>query len=116
MAARGLPWGWDAEIPAFPADAKGLASRVSSGKVLNAVAMRVPWLIGGSADLAPSTLTTLNFADVGSFEADNYGGRNFHFGIREHGMAAALNGMALSYVRPFGATFFIFSDYLRPSM
>jgi transketolase len=116
MAKRGLPPKWDADIPVFPADAKGLATRSSSGKVLNAVAKGVPWLIGGSADLAPSTLTTLDFADVGSFEPGNYGGRNFHFGIREHGMAAALNGMSLSYVRPFGATFFVFSDYLRPSM
>ena len=116
MEKRELPPGWDADIPTFPTDAKGLASRASSGKVLNAVAARVPWLIGGSADLAPSTLTTLLFDDAGSFEAGQYGGRNFHFGIREHGMAAALNGMALSYVRPFGATFFIFSDYLRPSM
>jgi transketolase len=116
MSKRELPAGWDAEIPAFPPDAKGVASRVSSGKVLNAVAKNVPWLVGGSADLAPSTLTTLTFNDTGSFEAGSYGGRNFHFGIREHGMAAALNGMALSYVRPFGATFFVFSDYLRPSM
>jgi transketolase len=91
-----------------------MASRVSSGKVLNAVARHIPWLIGGSADLAPSTNTLLDGAE--SFEAGSYGGRNFHFGIREHGMAAALNGMALSYVRPYGATFFVFSDYLRPSM
>ncbi|MEX0676395.1 MAG: transketolase [Pirellulales bacterium] len=116
MEKRELPPGWDAEIPTFPPDAKGLASRASSGKVLNAVAKRVPWLIGGSADLAPSTLTTLACDDTGSFEAGHYGGRNFHFGIREHGMAAALNGMSLSYLRPFGATFFIFTDYLRPSM
>ncbi len=114
MEARGLPKDWDAKLPTFPADAKGMASRISSGKVLNAVAAQVPWLIGGSADLAPSTMTNLDGLD--SFEADSYGGRNFHFGIREHGMAASLNGMALSYVRPFGATFFVFSDYLRPSM
>jgi transketolase len=114
MSQRELPTGWDSELPVFPTDAKGVASRISSGKVLNAVAKHVPWLIGGSADLAPSTMTTLT-ADQ-SFEAENYGGRNFHFGIREHGMAAALNGMALSYIRPFGATFFVFSDYLRPSM
>ncbi len=116
MQARQLPTGWDKELPTFPADAKGMASRISSGKVLNAVAKNVPWLIGGSADLAPSTMTHLTFDGAGDFEADNYGGRNFHFGIREHGMAAALNGMALSYVRAFGATFFVFSDYLRPSM
>jgi len=114
MADRKLPDGWDKDIPTFPANAKGVASRKSSGEVLNAVAKNVPWLIGGSADLAPSTLTTL--ADKESFEPDSYGGSNFHFGIREHGMAAALNGMALSYVRPFGSTFFVFSDYLRPSM
>ncbi|REK12067.1 MAG: transketolase [Planctomycetota bacterium] len=117
MSKRELPKRWDADIPTFPADAKGVASRSSSGKVLNAVAKNVPWLIGGSADLAPSTKTTIDYSDdIGSFEPDSYGGRNFHFGIREHGMAGALNGMALSYVRPFGATFFVFSDYLRPSM
>jgi transketolase len=111
-----LPAGWEEAIPTFPADAKGLASRVSSGKVLNAVAQRIPWLIGGSADLAPSTMTMLNFDGAGSFEPESYSGRNFHFGIREHGMASAANGMALSKLRPFGATFFIFSDYLRPSL
>ncbi len=116
MEARELPPGWDCELAVFPADATGVASRISSGKVLNAVAKRVPWLIGGSADLAPSTMTHLTFDGAGDFEAGSYGGRNFHFGIREHGMAAILNGMALSYVRPFGATFFVFSDYLRPAM
>jgi transketolase len=116
MQGRELPTDWDGELPTFPADAKGMATRISSGKVLNTVARRVPWLIGGSADLAPSTMTTLVFDVAGDFEASNYGGRNFHFGIREHGMAAALNGMSLSYVRPFGATFFVFTDYLRPSM
>ncbi|MDZ4819300.1 MAG: transketolase [Planctomycetota bacterium] len=117
MQRRELPAGWDSEIPVFPADAKGVASRISGGKVLNAIAKRVPWLIGGSADLAPSTMTTLTFeGNGGSFEADNYGGRNFHFGIREHGMVAALNGMAVSHVRPFGATFFCFYDYCRPSI
>jgi len=113
---RQLPSGWDSEIPTFPADAKGLASRESNGKVLNAVAKRVPWLIGGAADLAPSTKTHLTFDGAGTFEAGHYDGRNFHFGIREHGMAAALNGMALSKVRPFGAGFFIFTDYCRPSI
>lgn len=116
MEARELPPEWDATIPTFPADPKGVASRASSGKVLNAIAERVPWLIGGSADLAPSTSTLLKFDGAGHFQRDSYGGRNFHFGVREHGMTATLNGMALSYVRPYGATFFVFSDYLRPSM
>ncbi len=116
MQRRELPDGWDRDLPTFPADAKGMATRISSGKVLNVVAKNVPWLIGGAADLAPSTMTALTFEGSGSFEADDYGGRNFHFGIREHGMAAALNGMSLSYVRPFGSTFFVFTDYLRPSM
>jgi len=113
---RELPEDWDAKIPTFPADAKGMATRISSGKVLVSVAEQVPWLIGGSADLAPSTMTTLTFADAGSFQPETPGGRNFHFGIREHGMAAALNGLATTGIRPFGATFFVFSDYLRPSM
>jgi transketolase len=116
MDRRELPKGWDAEIPTFPADAKGMASRISSGKVLNAVAKHVPWLIGGSADLAPSTMTLLTFEGTKDFEPGRYSGRNFHFGIREHGMAAALNGMALSMVRPFGATFFVFFDYCKPSV
>jgi transketolase len=116
MAARELPPGWDRDLPTFPPDAKGVASRTSSGKVLNAVAQRVPWLIGGAGDLAPSTMTHLAFDGAGDFEAGSYAGRNFHFGIREHGMAASLNGMSLSYLRPFGATFFVFTDYLRPSM
>jgi transketolase len=111
-----LPAGWEEAIPTFPADAKGMASRVSSGKVINALAQRIPWLIGGSADLAPSTMTLMTFDGAGSFESESYSGRNFHFGIREHGMASACNGMALSKLRPFGATFFIFSDYLRPSL
>ena len=114
MQRRELPDGWDKALPTFPADAKGVASRSSSGKVLNAVAANVPWLLGGAGDLAPSTKTLLS--DENAFEANNYSGRNFHFGIREHGMAATLNGMALSNLRPYGATFFIFSDYLRPSM
>jgi transketolase len=111
---RELPDGWDSEIPTFPADAKGVASRESSGKVLNAIAKHVPWLLGGSADLAPSTKTLL--AGEKSFEKDSYGGRNLHFGIREHGMAAILNGMALSGLRPYGASFLIFSDYSRPAI
>ncbi len=111
-----LPDGWDAEIPEFPPDAKGDASRNSSGKVLNQVAKNVPWLLGGSADLAPSNKTLLKFADVGSFSAENRGGRNFHYGVREHVMAAISNGMALCGLRPYAGTFFVFSDYLRPSM
>jgi transketolase len=114
MAARELPGDWDNGLKPFPADAKGMATRASSGKVLNAIAQRVPWFIGGAGDLAPSTKTLVDGAE--SFEPETYGGRNFHFGIREHGMAASLNGMALSFVRPYGATFFVFSDYLRPSM
>jgi transketolase len=116
MARRELPGGWDAGIEPFAADAKGLATRASSGKVLNQVAQRVPWLVGGSADLAPSNNTLLNFAPVGDFGAASPGGRNFHFGIREHAMAAIANGMALSGLRPYVGTFFVFSDYLRPSL
>jgi len=113
MQARELPEGWDKDIPTFPTDAKGIASRDSSGKVLNAIAKNVPWLIGGSADLAPSTKTLLTFEGAGHFEANHYAGRNFHFGIREHAMAAVINGMSLSRVRPYGAGFLIFSDYAR---
>ncbi|KQN24291.1 transketolase [Sphingomonas sp. Leaf34] len=106
-----LPEGWDADIPVFEADPKGLASRDSGGKVLNAIAAKVPWLIGGSADLAPSTKTDIKGQP--SFEAANYGGRNFHFGIREHGMGAIVNGMALSHLRSYGSTFLVFVDYMR---
>jgi transketolase len=115
MQAGKLPAGWDADIPTFPADAKGVASRASSGKVLNAVAKHVPWLLGGSADLAPSNNTMLTFDGAGEFNRTP-AGRNFHFGIREHGMGAALNGMALCGLRPYGGTFFVFTDYMRPSM
>ncbi|QDU88711.1 Transketolase [Pirellulimonas nuda] len=110
----GLPKGWDAGLPEFPADAKGIATRASGGKSLAGIAANLPWLVGGSADLAPSTNTLL--AGEGDFEADSYGGRNLHWGIREHAMAAAANGMALAGLRPYVATFFVFSDYLRPSM
>jgi transketolase len=116
MQHRQLPEGWDRDLPAFPADAKGVATRESSAKVENAVARNVPWLVGGAADLAPSTKTRLTFEGAGDFEADNYAGRNFHFGVREHAMGAFLNGMSLIKVRPFGATFFIFSDYERPTL
>lgn len=109
-----LPDGWDRDIPNFPADAKGVASRDSSQKVLNAIAPHVPWLIGGAADLAPSTKTLLTFQGAGSFAAGNYGGRNLHFGIREHAMGSIANGMALSGVRPYVAGFLIFSDYMKP--
>jgi len=112
MQARELPAGWDSEIPSFPPDAKGLATRDASGKVENAVAKHVPWLLGGAADLAPSTKTLIK--ESPDFEGGDYSGRNFHFGIREHAMGAALNGMALSKLRPYGATFLIFSDYMRP--
>jgi len=116
MQHRQLPEGWDRALPTFPADAKGLAGRDASQKVLNALAQHVPWLIGGSADLAPSTKTRLTFEGAGDFEAGNYAGRNFHFGIREHAMASVLNGMALVKVRPYGSGFLIFSDYARPAI
>jgi transketolase len=116
MQHRQLPEGWDKDIPVFPTDAKGIASRDSSGKVINAVAKNVPWLIGGAADLAPSTKTRLTFDAAGDFEADSPLGRNMHFGIREHAMGAVLNGMSLVKVRPFGSGFFIFSDYARASI
>jgi transketolase len=109
-----LPGGWDAAIPTFDADEKGMATRESSGKVLNAIAQRVPWLIGGAADLAPSTKTHLAFDDAGNFEHDTPAGRNLHFGIREHGMGSTANGLALSGMRPFVSTFLIFSDYMKP--
>jgi transketolase len=113
MLHRQLPEGWDKSVPTFPVDAKGLATRDASGKVLNALGQSVPWLMGGSADLAPSCKTRLTFDGAGDFQADSPGGRNLHFGIREHAMAAVLNGMALIKVRPYGSTFLIFSDYAR---
>ncbi|MDR5756908.1 transketolase [Caballeronia sp. LZ035] len=114
MLDHTLPEGWEDAIPNFDADPKGLATRDSSGKVLNAIAQRIPWLIGGAADLSPSTKTNLKFEGAGSFEHDDYSGRNLHFGIREHGMGAVCNGMALSDLRPYGSTFLIFSDYMKP--
>jgi transketolase len=116
MQHHELPAGWDKNIPSFPADAKGVATRESSGKVLNAFAQNIPWLIGGSADLATSNKTTLKFEGAGDFQAGSYAGRNLHFGVREHVMGASVNGMTLSSIRAFGATFFNFSDYMRPSM
>lgn len=109
-----LPEGWDKDIPVFPADAKGIASRDSSQKVLNAIAPHVPWLIGGAADLAPSTKSNMTFQGAGSFEADNYTGRNLHFGIREHAMGSICNGMALAGLRSYASGFLIFSDYMKP--
>ncbi len=116
MQHRQLPEGWDKDLPTFPADAKGMASRVSSSKVLNAVARNVPWLIGGAADLNESTKTEIQAEGAGDFEPGQYGGRNLHFGIREHAMAAVLNGLSLVKLRPFGSGFLIFSDYARPAI
>jgi transketolase len=116
MQKRELPGGWDTDLPSFPADAKGLPGRTASGEVLNALASHCPWLVGGAADLGPSTKTRLTFEDAGDFAAHDYGGRNLHFGIREHAMAAILNGLAVSKLRPYGATYLIFSDYLKPAL
>jgi transketolase len=116
MQHRKLPAGWDKNMPAFPADPKGLATRDSSGKVLNALAQNVPWLVGGSADLATSDRTRLKFEGAGDFQAGSYAGRNFHFGVREHAMAAATNGLTLSKVRAYCGTFFNFNDYMKPSV
>lgn len=116
MQHRAAPNGWDEELPDFPPDAKGVAGRDASAKVLNVIAKHHPFLIGGSADLAPSTKTRLTFDGAGDFSSDNYAGKNFHFGIREHAMAAVLNGMSLSKLRVFGSGFFIFSDYARPAI
>jgi transketolase len=111
-----LPEGWDKDLPAFPADAKGMATRESSGKVLNAIAKNIPWLLGGSADLAHSNKTNLTFEGAGDFYANEYRGRNLHFGVREHAMGAAVNGLSVSRLRAYGATFFNFSDYMKGSM
>ena len=116
MQQRELPAGWDKELSEYPADPKGQATRDSSGKVLNAIAKHVPWLMGGSADLAPSTKTRLTFDGAGDFAAGSYGARNFHFGVREHVMAAIVNGMSLCGVRAYGSGFLIFSDYARPAI
>ena len=116
MQRRELPAGWDQKLPVFPADAKGMAGRDASGKVLNVLAQSIPWLLGGSADLGPSNKTTLTYEGAGDFQAGHWAGKNLHFGIREHAMAAIVNGLALSKLRAFGATFFIFSDYARPAI
>ena len=116
MQRRELPAGWDRNLPSFASDPKGIAGRDASSQVLNQLAQNIPWFLGGSADLGPSNKTTLKFAGAGDFEAETPGGRNLHFGIREHAMAAIVNGLSLSKLRPFGATFFIFSDYARPAI
>ena len=116
MLRRELPEGWDQGLPEFAADPKGMATRDASGKVLNVLAKNVPWLLGGSADLGPSCKTRLTFEGAGDFSAENFGGRNLHFGIREHAMGAILNGLSLSKIRPFGSGFLIFSDYGRPAI
>jgi transketolase len=111
-----LPIGWDADLPKFPADTKGIASREASGKVLNVLAQHYPWLVAGSADLAPSTKTRLTFDGAGDLEADNPGGRNLHFGVREHAMGTILSGLTLSKLRACGSSFLIFSDYMKPAI
>jgi transketolase len=116
MQRRDLPDGWVRDLPSFPAEQKGIAGRDASGQALNVLAKNIPWLLGGSADLGSSTKTTLKFPDAGDFEAETPGGRNFHFGIREHAMAAIVNGLSLSKLRAFGGTFLIFSDYARPAI
>jgi transketolase len=116
MQRRELPDGWDKNLPVFPTDPKGIATRESGGKALNALAQNIPWLVGGSADLGNSNKTSLKFEGAGNFAPGSYGGRNIHFGVREHAMGAALNGMSVSKLRPFGGTFFNFSDYLRPTI
>jgi transketolase len=116
MQHRQLPEGWDKSLPVFPPDKKGMAGRDSSAKVLNILAKNVPWLVGGSADLAPSTKTRLSFEHAGDFGSADYSGRNLHFGVREHAMGAVLNGLSLAKIRPFGSTFLIFSDFLRPAI
>ena len=113
MQRRELPAGWDRNLPVFPADPKGVAGREASGKVLNTLAQNIPWFLGGSADLGPSNKTTLKYEGAGNVQANSPGGKNLHFGIREHSMAAIVNGLSLSKLRPFGATFFIFSDYAQ---
>jgi transketolase len=116
MQRRELPAGWDRNLPVFPADPKGLAGRDASGQVLNVLAQNVPWFLGGSADLGPSNKTRLKYEGAGDVQTGSPGGKNLHFGIREHAMGAIVNGLSLSKLRPFGATFFIFSDYARPAI
>jgi transketolase len=115
MQSRKLPSGWDRDLPVFPADAKGMAGRDASGKVLNQLAQNIPWFLGGSADLAPSNRTALKYSGAGDFEPGSFG-KNLHFGIREHSMCSIINGLSLSKIRAFGGTFLIFSDYARPAI
>jgi transketolase len=116
MQRRELPAGWDRDLPVFPVDPKGIAGREASGKTLNVLAQNIPWLLGGSADLGPSNKTLLTYEGAGHFQPDSPEGKNLHFGIRENAMGAVLNGLATSKIRPYGATFFIFSDYARPTI
>src|SRR5258708_38877720 len=116
MQSGQLPDGWDKDLPSFPADPKGIATRESSGKTLNALAKNIPWLIGGSADLAKSNKTNLTFDGEGDFYPNKYRGRNIHFGVREHAMGAIVYGMTLTKLPAFVAPFFNFSAYLRPRM
>jgi transketolase len=116
MQRRELPAGWNRNLPVFPADPKGIAGRDASGQVLNVLAQNVPWFLGGSADLGPSNKTRLKYEGAGDFQGRTPGGKNLHFGIREHAMGAIVNGLSLSKLRPFGATFFIFSDYARAAI
>jgi len=116
MQRRELPGGWDRNLPVFPADPKGIAGRDASGKVLNVLAQNIPWFFGGSADLGPSNRTLLTFEHAGDFQVNSPTGKNLHFGIREHSMGAIVNGLSLSKLRAYGATFFIFTDYLRPAL
>ena len=116
MQRRELPAGWDRNLPTFPADPKGIAGRDASGKVLNVLAENIPWFIGGAADVGPSTRTLLKYAGAGDLQPESPGAKNMHFGIREHSMVAIVNGLSLAKLRPFGATYFIFSDYARPAI
>lgn len=116
MQRRELPAGWDRNLPVFPADSKGLAGREVSGKVLNVLAQNIPWLLGGSADLGSSNKTSLTYPGAEDIQASMPGGKNLHFGVREHAMSAIANGLSLSKLRPYCATFFIFSDYARPAI
>jgi transketolase len=113
---RELPEGWDRNLPSFPADPKGVAGREASGQTLNVLAQNIPWLLGGSADLGPSNKTALTYEGAGNFQAGTPGGKNLHYGIREHAMGAVVNGLSVSKIRGYGSTFFIFSDYARPAI
>src|SRR5262249_26316426 len=116
MQRRELPAGWNKNLPVFPANPKGIAGRDASGEVLNVLAQNIPWFLGGSADLGPSNRTTLKYEGAGNFEPGSPGGKNLHFGIREHAMTAIVNGLSLSKLRAFAGTFLIFSDYARPAI